>query len=405
MGMYPSLDRLARGQPIGWGILGTGNVAQLFASDLVQVPDARLLAIGSRSKERARVFGERFSIPNQHGNYRELASDPRVQAVYIATPASAHKENILLCLNAGKAVLCEKPFTINAREAEEVITLARQRKIFLMEAMWTRFVPSMVKIRELLATGAIGKVTHFIADLGTRVPFDPEGRVFNAGLGGGALLQKGIYLLSLASMILGNPDVVRSLTIMGETGVDEHAGIMLGYPSGQLASLTCSARVHTQREATIVGTCGQIRIHEPIICPGSLTLRCYPDQDRHHEPTGETRYAQVGRALVQHSKQSRLIRQLRERCSRLSERLLYGVHSKKIYAPPLGEGLHYQVLEVIKCLRAGRIESDIMPLNESLSVMRTADQIREQGLSEVCKLAKEEYPRTVDPRALPRALG
>src|SRR5213594_391872 len=190
MGMNPSLDRLAREQPIAWGILGTGNVAQLFASDLARVPDARFLAIGSRSKERARIFGQKFSIPNQHGNYRELASDPRVQAVYIATPASAHKENMLLCLNAGKAVLCEKPFTVNAREAEEVIALARRKNVFLMEAMWTRFLPLMVKIRGLLACGSIGEITHFIAELGTKVPLDPQGRVFNVELGGGALLQK-----------------------------------------------------------------------------------------------------------------------------------------------------------------------------------------------------------------------
>jgi predicted dehydrogenase len=145
MGTNPSFNRSAFGQPIGWGILGTGNIAQLFASDLACVPDARLVAIGSRSRERAHVFGEKFGVPNQHGSYPELANDPRVQAVYIATPASAHKENILLCLNAGKAVLCEKPFTVNAREAEEVIALARQKKVFLMEAMWTRFVPIMVK--------------------------------------------------------------------------------------------------------------------------------------------------------------------------------------------------------------------------------------------------------------------
>jgi predicted dehydrogenase len=181
---------------IGWGILGTGTVAQLFASDLACVPDAKLIAIGSRSRERARAFGKKFGVPNQYGSYAELTNDAQVQAVYIATPASAHKENMLLCLNAGKAVLCEKPFTINAREAEEVITLARHKKVFLMEAMWTRFVPLMVKVRDLLAAGAIGKISHFIADIGTRVPFDSQGRVFNADLGGGALLQKGIYLLS-----------------------------------------------------------------------------------------------------------------------------------------------------------------------------------------------------------------
>jgi predicted dehydrogenase len=364
------------GEPIGWGILGTGKVAQIFASDLVCVGAAKLIAIGSRSKEKARIFGEKFGVPNQHGSYKELVNDPRVRAIYIATPASAHRENMLLCLNAGKAVLCEKPFTVNAREAAEAIALARQKKVFLMEAMWTRFVPLMVKVRELLAAGAIGTVSHFIADLGTRVPFDPEGRIFNAELGGGALLQKGIYLLSLASMILGSPSIVKSSRITGETGVDEHTGILLGYSGPQLASLVCSVRVHTQRVATIVGSAGQIRIHEPIICPASLTLCRYPNQDWHHEPRAN--YAQVERALVQYCKRSRLLRQLRERYSRSSARLLYGIRSTKIYAPPVGEGLHYQVSEVMRCLRAGKIESDVMPLNESLSVMDTVDQIRKQ---------------------------
>jgi predicted dehydrogenase len=404
MGTNISLNRFAPGQPIGWGILGTGKIALLFASDLAWVPDARLVAIGSRSKETARVFGEKFGVPNQHGSYTELANDPRVQAVYIATPASAHKENMQLCLSAGKAVLCEKPFTVNAREAEEVIALARRKKVFLMEAMWTRFVPLMAKVRELLAAGAIGKISHFIADLGSRVPFDPQGRVFNADLGGGALLQKGIYLLSLASMILGSPSVVTSLTIMGETGVDEHAGILLGYPGAQLASLVCSVRVHTQRGATIVGTAGRIKIHEPIICPSSLTLCQYPNQGWQHERMRETRYAQVRRAFVQYCKQSRLLRQLRERYPRSSERLLYGFYSKKIYAPPVGEGLHYQVSDVIRCLRAGQIESDIMPLNESLSIMGTVDQIRER-MSETRKISQREKPERTDPAALLRVLG
>jgi predicted dehydrogenase len=373
-----SLNRSAPGQSIGWGILGTGKIAQLFASDLACVPDAKLIAIGSRSKERARAFGEKFGVPNQHGSYAELANDPRVQAVYIATPASAHRENMLLCLNAEKAVLCEKPFTVNAREAAEVITLARRKKVFLMEAMWTRFVPLILKVRDLLVSGAIGTISHFIADMGTRVPFDSQGRIFNADLGGGALLQKGIYLLSLASMILGTPNVVKSLSSVGETGVDEHTGILLGYPGSQLASLVCSVRVDTERVATIVGSAGQIRIHEPIICPASLTLCRYPNRDWHREGMREARYARVGQELIQYCKRSRLVRQLRERYPRSSEQLLYGIHSKKIYAPPIGEGLHYQVSEVIRCLRAGQIESYLMPLNESLTIMDTVDQIRAQ---------------------------
>jgi dihydrodiol dehydrogenase / D-xylose 1-dehydrogenase (NADP) len=400
-----SASRLDTQQPIGWGILGTGTVAQLFASDLACVPDVRLIAIGSRSKQKAREFGQKFGVPNQHGSYQQLANDRQVQAVYIATPASAHRENMLLCLNAGKPVLCEKPFTVNAREAEEVIALARRKKVFLMEAMWTRFVPLMVKVRDLLASGSIGEITQLIADVGTNVPFDPQGRVFNVELGGGALLQKGIYLLSLASMVLGSPTIVKSLAIRGETGVDEHTGVLLGYSGGQLASLVCLVRVHTQRGATIVGTGGYIRIHEPIICPSSLTLRRFPDRDCHHAGTGTGRSSQLRQALVRYGKRNRLVRRIREQSSKLSERLLYGIHSENVYDPPKGEGLHYQVSEVITCLRQGRIESEVMPLNESLSVMRTADQIREQRLSEVCKLAKEENPRTIDPRALPRALG
>jgi predicted dehydrogenase len=307
-----------------------------------------------------------------------LANDPRVQAVYIATPASAHKDNILLCLNAGKAVLCEKPFTLNGKEAGEVIALARQRRIFLMEAMWTRFVPAMVKVRELLAAGAIGEVRHFTADLGTRTDFDPQGRLFNADLGGGALLQKGCYLLSLSCMIFGNPRLVRAVAVMSETGVDEHAGILLGHSTSQLASLLCSASVQTQRGATIVGTKGQIRIHEPVTCPASITLRQYRNESWHHEPLQMGYIAQIKRALIRYGKRSRLIRALRERCPNSSDRLLRGIRSKKIYAPPVGEGLHYQVSEVIKCLRAGQTESDIMPLNDSQSVMNTLDQIREQ---------------------------
>src|SRR5262249_55929808 len=198
------------GQPVTWGIIGTGYIAHLFAADLAHVPDAGLVAIGSRSEEKARAFANQFAIPRHYGSYAELADDPSVRAVYIATPASVHKDNMLLCLNAGKAVLCEKPLTVNAREAEEVIDRARGRHIFLMEAMWTRFLPSIVRLRELLAQRVIGDIRHVMADLGSQVTFDPGNRVFSEELGGGAMLQKGVYLLSLASMILGTPTSVQS---------------------------------------------------------------------------------------------------------------------------------------------------------------------------------------------------
>ncbi|MEX0806582.1 MAG: Gfo/Idh/MocA family oxidoreductase [Candidatus Binatia bacterium] len=374
---------MSPGRITNWGILGTGKIARLFASELALLADAKLVAIGSRNKAKARAFGEEFCVPYRYSSYAELAGDPRVQAVYIATPASAHKENMLLCLNAGKAVLCEKPFTVNAREAEEVIALARAKNVFLMEAMWTRFLPLMVKVRELLAAGAIGEVSQFIADLGTASPIDPEGQVFSAELGGGALLQKGVYLLSLASMILGTPKAVKSCTILGDMGVDEHAAVLLKYAGPRMASLICSVRVQSQRQATLVGTAGRIKIHEPITCPARLTLYRYPTkQDWHRQPTKAKRYHQAVHSVIKYCKRSRVLRQLRERFPRLLDRLLHGVRSTKIYAPPSGEGLHYQVSEVMRCLRDGEIESGIMPLSESLSIMRTLDEIREHGTEE-----------------------
>lgn len=372
---------MSRGK-INWGILGTGKIARLFASDLALAADAKLFAIGSRNREKARAFGAEFSVPYRYGSYAELAGDPRVQAIYIATPASAHKDNMLLCLNAGKAVLCEKPFTVNAREAEEVIALARAKNVFLMEAMWTRFLPLMVKLRELLAAGAIGEVSQFIADLGTAARMDPEGRVFSAELGGGALLQKGVYLLSLASMILGAPTAVQSCTLLGDTGVDEHTGFLLKYAGPQMASLICSVRVHSQRQAIVVGTDGRISIHEPIICPASLTLYRYSRRDGHHELVDGKRYPKAVLSVLRYCKRSLFLRQLRERLPRLSDRFLHGVRSTKIYAPPSGEGLHYQASEVMRCLRDGKVESGIMPLSESLTIMRTVDQIKQNGFKE-----------------------
>jgi predicted dehydrogenase len=369
----------ALNQPVGWGILGTGNIAGRFAGDLAFVPEARLVAVGSRSQERGRAFGERFGIPHRHDSYVELVKNPHVQAVYIATPASAHKSNIELCLQAGKAVLCEKPFTVNAREAEEVITLARLNRVFLMEAMWTRFVPLIVRLRELLAERVVGDIRHVMADLGSQVTFDPASRVYSDELGGGALLQKGVYLLSLASMILGSPTSVKSLSVLAKTGVDEDTTVLLGYPGGGLATLWCSVGVRGPRRGVIIGTHGQIVIHDPIICPSSFSLRRYGARQRHHAPvTAETETGLKAR-ILRYAKGSRPIRKLRERFPALSDRFLYGIRSSTICLPPIGEGLHYQVSEVHRCLRAGKLESDIMPLSESLSIMATVDRIREQG--------------------------
>jgi predicted dehydrogenase len=315
---------------IRWGILGTGSIAAKFARGLASLADARLVAVGSRSSATAEAFAETFGVPHRHASYEALAQDPEVDVIYVATPHSLHRENSILCLRAGKAVLCEKPFAINAAEALEVIELARARGLFLMEAMWTRFVPLIAKLRELLADGAIGQVRLLTADFGFRAPFDPAGRLFNPELGGGALLDVGVYNVSLASMIFGPPSRVVSMADLGQTGVDEQAAFVLGYEQGQLAVLSTAIRTSTPQEALMMGTDGQIRIHSPWWKPTKLTLSAG------------------------------------------------GQPEKVIEIPFIGNGYNYEAQEVMNCLRADRTESPVMPLDETLAIMQTMDEIRAQ---------------------------
>jgi predicted dehydrogenase len=317
-------------EKIRWGIIGTGNISSQFARGLAVLPDAELVAVGSRTRASAEAFGARFDVPHRHASYEALTRDPDVDAVYVGTPHSLHRSNSMMCLQAGKAVLCEKPFTINAAEAEEVIKLAREEGCFLMEAMWTRFLPLSERVRELLAAGTIGPVQMLAADLGFRARFDPKHRLFDPQLGGGALLDVGIYPLSLASMIFGPPTHITGMAHMGETGVDEQAAVTLGYAGGQLAVLYASIRTTTPKEAILMGTQGQIRIHAPMFVPSKLTLS------------------------------------------------VDGQDDKVLEMPFTGNGYNYEATEVMNCLRAGKLESDLMPLDETLSIMRTLDTIRAQ---------------------------
>jgi predicted dehydrogenase len=369
------VDHASVKRPILWGILGTGAIARKFADDFVYVKDATLLASGSRSIERARAFADRFNIPHRYGSYQALVEDPRIEAVYIATPASEHKAGIELCLRAGKAVLCEKPLTVSSQEAEDVITLARRSEVFLMEAMWTRFLPLIARLRQLLDHNVIGEIRHVMADLASDVEFDSASRVFNVELGGGALLQRGVYLLSLTSMILGSPTRAKSLSVVGPSGIDDATGILLEYSKGQLATLWCSVRVRGERRAVIAGTRGQIVIHDPVNCPSTLTVRLYGRPRQHQVGSGEAARSLTAQAL-RYAKRRVWMRRFRERFPMFSDRLLYGMRSSRICAPPIGVGLHYQATEVNRCLRDGKLESDVMPLDESLTILETMDRIR-----------------------------
>lgn len=315
---------------IRWGILGTGLIASAFARDLPFAENTEKTAVGSRTKGSAEKFAEEHGVCRAYGSYEELVQDPDVDAIYVATPHPFHKENVLACLRAGKAVLCEKPFTINSEELEEIIRYARDKQLFLMEAMWTRFLPPIVKAREWIDSGKIGEVLLVKADFGYRAAWDPEWRLLNPALGGGALLDIGIYPVSFASMIFGtNPEKILSSAHIGETGVDEQFSIIMSYPSGKTATLNGSFRVDLTNEAYIHGTEGSIRIPS-FFSAKSATL--YKDGEEIETFNDDRKSA----------------------------------------------GYAFEIEEVGKCLHQGLLESPVIPLDESLKIMKLMDEIRGQ---------------------------
>ena len=314
---------------VRWGILGTGNIAHQFAKGLDDLPDTRLMAVGSRSQESADAFAEEFGIPNRHPSYEDLAADPEVDAVYVGTPHPFHLENTLLCLEAGKAVLCEKPFALNLAQAQAMVEAARKHRAFLMEAMWTRFLPHMTKVRELLTGGAVGELRMLQADFGFRTDFKLEHRLFDPALGGGALLDVGVYPVSLAQHLFGPPVEITSLGNLGATGVDEEAAILLRHEQGQLALLATATRLQTPHLAILDGTAGRIELKD------------------WWRPTDITLYRD-------------------------------GKEPETITVPCPLNGYTYEALEVGRCLKEGKLESDLLPLSESLEVMTTLDTVRAQ---------------------------
>jgi predicted dehydrogenase len=315
--------------PIRWGILGTGGIATVFTEDLLLLPGHQVAAVGSRSPEKAQAFADRHGIPRAHGSYAALAADDEVDVVYVATPHSGHGEAARLCLEGGKGVLVEKPFTPTAAEAASVIALAKERGLFAMEAMWTRLNPLIVQLRQLVADRAIGEVQAVYADFSTVFDYDPTHRAWNPDLAGGALLDLGIYPLSFASMLLGPPDSVSAVAAKAPTGVDANTGILLGYPGGAVATLHCGFLAESPHTATVVGTTGRIEVDAPFYRPTSMTVHS----------DGESPVT-ITRDLP-------------------------------------GHGYTFQAEEVARCLREGRTESPVMPLAETLEILTTMDQLIE----------------------------
>ncbi|RKE17099.1 Gfo/Idh/MocA family protein [Streptomyces sp. TLI_171] len=324
--MQPITDR-----PIRWGILATGGIATSFAEDLAAVPGAEAFAVASRSLDSARAFADRHGIPQAYGSWQELAADPEVDVVYVATPHSAHHSATRLLLDAGKAVLCEKPFTLNSGQAAEVVSLARKRETFLMEAMWTYLDPTVRRITALIADGAIGEVRNVQAEFGFVGPDEQGHRLWDPAAGGGALLDLGVYPVAFAHLLLGEPDSVQAQARLTERGVDANTAILLGHPTGATALLACSLDAHCGQRASVQGTKGRIELDRDFFHPAGFTLH----RDGAAPETFEA-------------------------------------------APAVGHGYGLEAAEVVRCLRAGETESPLVPLDSTLAVMRTLDTVRER---------------------------
>ena len=311
-----------------WGIIGLGKIANKFAQDLADHENSKLHAVASRSIDRAKAFAENYKAPHHFGNYQDLLSCPDLDIIYIATPHVQHWENTLMCLNAKIPVLCEKPFAMNTQQVQQMTALAKEKQTFLMEAIWTRFSPSMKKALEIIDQGLIGEVLSLKADFGFKAPFDPEKRLFNPDLGGGSLLDIGIYPVFLALLVLGKPSAIKAFAKIGPTKVDEECGILFQYESGKIAHLHSTLINATKTEAFIYGSKGTIHLHS-----------------QWHRPTNIT-----------------LIRE--------------GERPEEFQLEKSGFGYGYEIEEVVKCLSEGKTESELLPLSFSEDLMDLLDKIR-----------------------------
>ncbi len=316
---------------IHWGIIGIGKIAEKFASDLATVENTNLAAVASRSLERAQAFGTKHQADNAFGTYEEIFNTPKLDAIYIATPHTTHAACTQLCLEKGIAVLCEKPFAMNEGEVKEMIDLAKAKNTFLMEAMWTRFLPTTKKVLELVENGGIGKVKTIQADFGFIPPFHPERRVLNPEFGGGAFLDIGIYPAFITLLLLGYPSNILATSTKGPTGVDESTAFIYEYDNDALANLSCTFGANTNIEAIIYGDKGKIHMKR-----------------KFHEATEIVWYPEEAEAETFHF-------------------------------PRETFGYDYEIVEVNECLRADKKESDLWSLAESLKLIRLLDKTRDEA--------------------------
>lgn len=315
--------------------MGLGNIAKKFASDLASVKNAELVAVGSRNIEKAKSFASEFSAPVFYGDYESLVQDKNVDVIYIATPHSHHHENTLLCLNNDKAVLCEKAFAVNSRQTIEMIDLAKEKKIFLMEALWTKFSPQYKRLMEILKEKRLGDIKSVLIDFGFRPHTPVPARLFDPALAGGTILDIGIYNVFMAMSVLGRPDEIEAHMTPAPTGIDEQCSVLFKYNNGAIAQLFSSFVSHLPTEANISGTEGRIKLTNRFYAPES-TIEYYPE--------------------------------------RIDSQTL--IEIKKKYE---GHGYQYEAEHVGECLLKGLSESPEIPFAETLERMEVLDEIRRKA--------------------------
>ena len=327
---HPAAPSDPRSAPaLRWGILGAGGIAGVFTDSVTRHTASEVVAVGSREQDRAEAFADRHHLGRAHGSYEDLVADPSVEAVYVASPHSEHRDHALLAIDAGKHVLVEKAFTVNAAQAEQVMAAAREQGVFVMEAMWTRFLPHMVVLRDVLARGEIGEVVGLIADHGQNMAHHPAThRLHDPALAGGALLDLGVYPISFAHDLLGTPDRVAAIGSLTPTDVDGQVSIALGFAERQ-ASLHTTLHADTATTAVVFGTHGRVEIGRPFYGPSRFTV--VRDDGAHWSFDG----------LVD-------------------------------------AGMQYEAAEVARCVAAGLTQSPLMTWQGTLEVMRTLDEVRSQ---------------------------
>jgi predicted dehydrogenase len=318
-------------ETIRWGILGCGRIARKFASDLTLVEGAKLSAVAARRMEDARAFAKEFPAQHVHGSYEDLVSNPEVDVIYIATPHALHHEHTLLCLNHQKAALCEKAFALNLRQAKEMVAVSRKRKVFLMEALWSKFLPQYQKLKELIAAGELGEIKNILVNFGF-IPQEPApARLYDPALGGGSLLDIGIYNVFLVLSILGRPDTIEASMTASPEGVDIQCASLFKYKSGAMAQLFSSLLSNLGTDADISGTKSRVRLTARFYAP-SATIELYTGREDTRE--------------------------------------IIPVYKEG------GSGYQYEARHVGECLRKGLIESPVMSHDDSLLIMETLDRIR-----------------------------